>query len=164
VVVVVDAQDANNKNVRYMTRQLESNPEGQTKQWVVVTEQNTLTVDNQNPAATGGAGPTEIVSAPEAFATGEVAPPLAVYDPAAPLKLGSGEAELLPANIVAPSWPEAAQEQDPAIIIEVNQVVFVVFENDNDNKDNKKDNKKNDNKDDKKDDKKDGEKGDEKKD
>lgn len=147
----MDERDSGNRNVRYMTRQLESSPEGRTKQWVAITEQSTMTVSNESPSATGDAQATEIGSAPEVFPTGDVARQFGVYDPSAPLQLGSGEAELLPANIVAPSWSGATQERDPAIIIEANQVVIVVFGDDNNNKQGDG----NDNGDDKKDERKD---------
>ena len=134
ITVVIDNRNQNNRNVRYLTRQVESNPEAATKEWVVVTEQSTMTVDSQNPTGTG---------ATEAFATGAVAPQVAAYDPAAPLELS--EDALLPANIEAPSWAQASKDNDPAIIIEANQAVFVVFDdqngNDKNNKGGKKDKK-----------------------
>jgi hypothetical protein len=112
---------------------------------VVVTEQSTLTVDNQNPTA-AGAVPTG-VAPPEAFATGAVgseSPQVAVWDPAAPLQLNSSPM-LLPAGIEAPRWDAARQDQDPAVIIEADQLVFVAFlngdDNENDNKGDDDDNK-----------------------
>lgn len=136
VVVVVDARDRNQQNLRYLTRQIESNPEAQTKEWVVVTESSTLTVGDQNPTA--GVGATGI-EAPAALPTGAVAPPVGVYDPNAELQLGDDA--LLPAGIAAPEYESkgASREQDPAIILEADQAVFVVFDdnnNDNDNDDN----------------------------
>ena len=115
-----------------MTRHVESNPEAATKEWVVVTEQSTLTVDSQ-PTATGIPGSTAVPSIPEEVGSESVAPQVGVYDPSAALDVSTGDA-LLPSNIVVPSFNGARSEQDPAIILEVNQNVFIVFDDQNDNR------------------------------
>ena len=127
VVVVVDARDRGRQNLRYLTRQVESNPKAQTKEWVVVTESSTVTIDGQD--ATAGIRPTGVVP-PSAFPTGGAQAGLGLYDP--DQQLQESEDALLPAGIAAPNLESkgARREQDPAIILEENQAAFVLFEGD----------------------------------
>jgi hypothetical protein len=89
---------------------VESNPEFQSKEFVVVTEQSTLTASATE--ATGTASfPT---------ATGEVAPAAetADWDENAALDVSSKNL-LLPEGIAAPKWEGfASQASDPASILE----------------------------------------------
>jgi len=102
-----------------LTRQVESNPQAQSKDTVVVSEASTMTVNGQD-------GPTAVAQAALATGTGVSAPATGVYDPAAP-PADSNATMLLPAGVAAPSWANINSEQDPASIIEENQSMFVQF-------------------------------------
>jgi len=126
--VVVDARDRGRQNVRYLTRQVESDPRAQTKEWLVVTESSTVTVDGQQEA-TASLAPTAVTPAP-AFSTGESQAQLGLYDPNQQLQ--ESDDALLPEGIGAPDFESkgARRAEDPAKILEEDQVAFVVFEGD----------------------------------
>lgn len=128
MTVVVDARDRNRQNLRYLTRQVESDPRLQTREWVVVTESSTVTINGQQDA-TERLGPTA-VAPPSAFPTGGSQAQLGLYDPNQQLQ--EADDALLPEGIAAPDFVSkgARREDDPAVILEEDQVAFVVFEGD----------------------------------
>ena len=126
-MVIIDASQKNNQNFRYLTHQVESNPEFESKEYVVVTELSTLTVDSTATAT--DSIPT--AAGTGAFATGISAatdiPSIKSWDVNAPPQLSS-DSLLLPAGIPAPKWEGfASQGQDPAIILESGSNAFVSF-------------------------------------
>jgi len=99
-----------------MTHQAQSNESIQEQQFVVVSEIEAMTISGT---------PVQ----PQAFSTG-TAPPaspnVVTYAPNAPPALDNGTM-ILPSGVPAPSFGGTESDQDPAIIIEEDQLVFVSF-------------------------------------
>jgi hypothetical protein len=117
VTQLVDIRDSSNINTRYMTHQVQSNEEIEEQQIVVVSEAAALTIGGSNRTPVRAASPT---------GTGYISPNIMTYDPNAPPSV-SNNSMILPAGVSAPRFDNTQVDQDPAIIIEENQAVFVEF-------------------------------------
>ncbi|KAF7901983.1 uncharacterized protein EAF01_007281 [Botrytis porri] len=117
VTQIVDARDRSNKSIRYMTHQIQADNEAQDTQFVVVQQDQRMTIN--------GASATGTASLPRG--TGTSASPLfETYDPNA-IPLISNVTQILPMNAQAPNFAGVKQFQDPAVIIEEGQKAFVNF-------------------------------------
>lgn len=118
VTQIVDIRDSSNVNTRYMTHQVQSNEEITEQQIVIVSEAVAMTVG-------GGSSGTQVQPA-SPTGTGFISPNIMTYDPSAPPSV-SNNSMILPAGVSAPNFDNTQVDQDPAIIIEENQAVFVEF-------------------------------------
>jgi hypothetical protein len=101
-----------------MTHQVQSNEEIAEQQIIVVSDSQTMTVGSDvGTAVQQFASPT---------GTGSVSSDIATYDPNAAPSV-SNSTQILPSGASAPSFDGTQVDQDPAIIIEENQAVFVEF-------------------------------------
>ncbi|KAM0129062.1 hypothetical protein ACHAP3_008014 [Botrytis cinerea] len=117
VTQIVDARDRSNKNIRYMTHQIQANNQAQDTRFVMVQQDQRMTIN--------GASSTGTASLPRGTGT-STSPSFGTYDPnAAPLV--SNVTQILPANAQAPNFAGVKQFQDPAMIIEEGQKAFVNF-------------------------------------
>lgn len=115
---IIDSRDSSNKNTRYMTHQVQSNEGIAEQQMVVLSDAQTMTVgENAGTAVQQFASPT---------GTGSVSPNIATYDPNAAPSV-SNSTQILPSGVSAPKFDNTQVDQDPAIIIQENQAVFVEF-------------------------------------
>jgi hypothetical protein len=118
VTQIVDIRDSSNINTRYMTHQVQSNELIEEQQILVVSEAVAMTIGgNVGTAVQQFASPT---------GTGSVSQNIATYDPNAAPSV-SNATMILPAGVSAPSFDNTQVNQDPAIIIQENQAVFVQF-------------------------------------
>ena len=110
-----------------MTHQVQSNEEIAEQQIVVVSDSQIMTVggSNGNGNGNGNIG-TRVQQAASPTGTGSISPNIATYDPSAPPSV-SNSTMILPAGVSAPSFDGTQADQDPAIIIQENQAVFVEF-------------------------------------
>ncbi|KAG0652089.1 hypothetical protein D0Z07_1386 [Hyphodiscus hymeniophilus] len=119
VTTIIDERDQSNVRTRYMTHQVQSNEEIIEQQIVIVSEAVAMTI--------GGSGSTGTAVQPASpTGTGSIAPVIMTYDPSAAPSV-SNCTMILPAGVSAPSFDNTQVDQDPAIIIEENQAVFVEF-------------------------------------
>lgn len=130
VTEVIDERDSNNKNTRYLTRQIQSNSEVEEQVLIVISESNQFTVgsNSKNSSPTG-------ISENAASSTGSVQQ-FGTYDPSAPAVFGGdNSASILPQGASPPSWSNAKVSQDPAEILLENpsQGLFVEFVNEESN-------------------------------
>ena len=117
VTQVIDQRDSSNVNTRYMTHQVQSNENIAEQQMVVVSEAAAMTIGSSNSTGVQQASPT---------ATGTAASNILTYDPSAPPSV-SNNTMILPSGVAAPKFDNTQVDQDPAIIIEKDQAVFVEF-------------------------------------
>jgi hypothetical protein len=119
VTAVVDSRDSNNVNTRYLSRQIQSGVQSEEEVMVVIQESQQLTVGSS--AVSAGVPP------PQASGAAVVNPNVATVDPNAQPSI-SNATQILPSGVPQPSFGMQVVE-DPAIIIEANQQVFVQFVN-----------------------------------
>lgn len=118
VTTIADVRDSSNVRTCYITHQVQSNEVIAEQVIVVVSESQTMTI------RAGGSGTGVQPSSPTV--TGSISPNIATYDPNAALSVSNGS-QILPAGVSAHSFDNTKVDQDPAIIIEENQAVFVSF-------------------------------------
>ncbi|KAL3424767.1 hypothetical protein PVAG01_04048 [Phlyctema vagabunda] len=123
VTQVIDVRDSNNRNDRFLARQIRADNDPSFEDVaVVMTEIEQLTV---------GAGQVQTVASDgllqaAALATGvSAAPAIATYNPAA--IPGANQTQMLPIGASAPNWGLQV-ENDPAMIIEADQSAMVAFQ------------------------------------
>jgi hypothetical protein len=117
VTEIIDARDSSNQNTRYLTHQVQSNEEIEEQELIVVGESVAITIDGRVGSRVRRASPT---------GTGSVAPSIATYNPNAAPNVDNNSL-LLPSGVPAPNFGNCQVGQDPAIIIQENQAVFVEF-------------------------------------
>ncbi|KAF8851819.1 hypothetical protein BDZ45DRAFT_807966 [Acephala macrosclerotiorum] len=116
VTQVVDNRNSGNNN-RYLVRQLQSNSAVQEQVFVQINEQATMTIANDIPSS--------VFNAAQASGTGFAAPNLGSYTPGGNISLQPQGLNLLPAGVSAPSFGNAQNFNDPALIIQPNVQAFV---------------------------------------
>lgn len=101
-----------------MTHQVQSNELIEEQEMVIVSEAAAMTI--------GGNVGTGVQQVSSPTGTGSVSPNIETYDPNAAPSVNNATM-ILPAGVSAPSFDNTQVNQDPAIIIEENQAVFVEF-------------------------------------
>ncbi|TGO48647.1 hypothetical protein BCON_0234g00110 [Botryotinia convoluta] len=120
VTQIVDARDRSNKNIRYMTHQIQADNQAQDTQFVMVQQNQRMTINGVN-----GASSTGTASLPRGTGM-SASPSFETYDPNA-TPLVSNVTKILPVNAQAPNFAGVKLFQDPAMIIEEGQKAFVNF-------------------------------------
>jgi hypothetical protein len=127
VTPVIDQRNSNNKNTRYMTHKIQSNVQSQEQVTVVIQESTPIIIDVNS----GGSGGSRVgVPPPQSTAAAQVNPNVMTVDPNSMSAINNCNGTmLLPAGVPLPNFGGMQVIQDPAIIIEANQQVFVDFVN-----------------------------------
>jgi hypothetical protein len=126
VTEVIDQRNVNDKSTRYMSRQIQSNVQSEEEVTIVIQESQQIIVGgSNNQSSYNNNGPPGNSSA-QLNATAQVNPNVATVDPNS-MSAVSNSTMLLPAGISMPTFGGMQVIQDPAIIIEANQKVFVEF-------------------------------------
>lgn len=125
LVLVTQVQDNRNgqTNNRYLVRQIQSNPSITEQVFVQINEQATMTIQNELP--------TGVFAAAQASGTGFAAPNFGSYTPGGNISLQAQGLNLLPAGVSVPSFGNAQNFNDPALIIQPNVQAFVQVGNSN---------------------------------
>ena len=100
-----------------MTRQVRADNNAQQDVFVIVSEIQQMTIGNE-PSSVGTAAPS--------IGTNVAQPNFGTYN-AGSAPSASNQTQILPAGSSAPNFDNTEVDQDPAIIIEENQAVFVDF-------------------------------------
>jgi hypothetical protein len=136
VTPVVDQRNSNSKNTRYMSRKIHSNVQSSEQVTVVIQESTPIIIGsgNGNGKGQGQSGNASPTGASTAQSTGaaqaQVNSTVATVDPNSMSTISnSNDTMLLPAGIPLPNFGGMQVIQDPAIIIESDQKVFVSFAN-----------------------------------
>ncbi|KAE9378679.1 hypothetical protein N431DRAFT_146702 [Stipitochalara longipes BDJ] len=120
VTEISDNRDSSNSNTRYISRQLQSNPSISEQAFVVIEETSSLTLSSSIPSS--------VLSAAQSSSTGSnFTPQFGSYTPNgnASLQSSSGQFNLYPSGSAFPSFGNAQQLNDPALIVLANQQYFV---------------------------------------
>ena len=131
VTPVVDQRNSNSKNTRYISRKINSNVKSSEQVTVVIQESTPIIIGGSNGNG-GGATPAGVASAQSTGVSQavQVNSTVATVDPNSMSTISnSNDTMLLPAGIPVPNFGGMQVIQDPAIIIEPNQAVFVSFDN-----------------------------------
>lgn len=123
VTQVIDNRSSGNSNNRYLVRQLQSNPSIQEQVFVQINEQASMTISNDVPSSA--------FAAAQASGTGFAAPNFGSYTPGGNISLQGSGLNLLPQGVSVPSFSNAQNFNDPAIIIQQNVQAFVQIGNSN---------------------------------
>jgi len=107
----------NGNNNRYLVRQLQSNSAIQEQVFVQINEQATMTIANDVPSA--------VFNSAQASGTGFAAPNQGSYTPGGNISLQAQGLNLLPQGVSVPSFGNAQNFNDPALIIQPNVQAFV---------------------------------------
>ncbi|KAL2075016.1 hypothetical protein VTL71DRAFT_8796 [Oculimacula yallundae] len=118
VTQVNDNRDVNNRNVRYFTRQIQSNPSAQQQVFVVINESSQMNI------GVPGQGPVN----GEPF-QGFASPQFASYVPGDNASFQQGGINLFPFGVGAPQFANSRNFVDPALIIQPTQGLFVTAQN-----------------------------------
>jgi len=120
ITEVSDSRDSSNKNTRYISRQIQSNPSISEQAFVVIEESSSLTLSSSIPSS--------VLSAYQSSSTGSnFTPQFGSYTPGgnASAQSSSSQFNLYPAGSAFPSFGNAQQLSDPALIVLANQDYFV---------------------------------------
>lgn len=117
VTQVVDNRNSGGNNNRYLVRQLQSNANIQEQVFVQINEQASMTIANDVP--------TSVFNSAQASGTGFAAPNLGSYTPGGNISLQAQGLNLLPQGVSVPSFGNAQNFNDPALIIQPNVQAFV---------------------------------------
>lgn len=133
VTPVIDNRNSNNKNTRYMTHKVQSNVKSNEQVIVVIQESTPVIIDvnsgNSGNSGKSGASPAGVAQ-PQSTAAAQVNPNVMTVDPNSMSAISNCNGTmLLPAGVPLPNFGGMQVIQDPAIIIEENQQVFVDFVN-----------------------------------
>jgi hypothetical protein len=121
VTEVEDQRNSNNKNSRYLARKIHSNVQS-SEQVTIVIQESTPIVIGASGGSSGGIAP------PQSTAAAQVNPNVVTMDPNSMSALSnSNSTMILPAGVPLPNFGGMQVIQDPAIIIQPNQQVFVEF-------------------------------------
>ncbi|PVH82341.1 hypothetical protein DL98DRAFT_514084 [Cadophora sp. DSE1049] len=126
---VNDNRDQNNRNARYFTRQIQSNPSASEQVFVQITEVSQMNIGDfsvPTPTSEGAAAPSGTASA-ASFA----APQFGSYTPGGNVSLQAQGINLYPFGVAAPSFGNSKSFIDPALIIQPSQQLFVTDQNQN---------------------------------
>ncbi|KAH6702071.1 hypothetical protein DL95DRAFT_447211 [Leptodontidium sp. 2 PMI_412] len=127
---VNDNRDQNNRNTRYFTRQIQSNPSASEQVFVLINEVSQMNIGDFDvagtPTAEAAASPSGTASA-ASFA----APQFGSYTPGGNISLQAQGINLYPFGVAAPSFGNSRSFIDPALIIQPRQQLFVTNQNQN---------------------------------
>jgi hypothetical protein len=131
VTPVIDQRNSNNKKTRYMTHKIQSNVHSRETVTVVIQESTPIIIDVNSSGGSGGSGASRVgVPPPQSTAAAQVNPNVMTVDPNSMSAINNCNGTmLLPAGVPPPNFGGMQVIQDPAIIIEANQQVFVDFVN-----------------------------------
>ena len=126
VTDVIDERNVNDKSTRYLSRQIQSNVQSEEEVTIVIQESQQIIVGGSNSQSNHANNGPHGNSSAQLNATTQVNPNVATVDPNS-MSAVSNSTMLLPAGISMPTFGGMQVIQDPAIIIEANQKVFVEF-------------------------------------
>lgn len=135
VTAVNDQRNSNSKNTRYISRKIHSGVQSSEQVTVVIQESTPITIGgssgNGNGGNGNGNGPTPAgVASSQSTGAAQVNSTVATVDPNSVSAISnSNNPLLLPSGVPLPNFGGLQVIQDPAIIIEPNQQVFVSFDN-----------------------------------
>ncbi|CZT09815.1 uncharacterized protein RAG0_14446 [Rhynchosporium agropyri] len=113
VTQVNDNRDVNNRNVRYYTRQIQSNPSASQQIFVVVNESSQMNIGRSDQ------GPIP----------GFAGPQFASYTPGDNASFQPSGINLFPFGVASPQFANSRNFVDPALIIQPTQGLFVASQN-----------------------------------
>ena len=126
VTDVIDERNVNDKSTRYLSRQIQSNVQSEEEVTIVIQESQQIIVGGSNSQSNHTNNGPHGNSSAQLNATAQVNPNVATVDPNS-MSAVSNSTMLLPSGISMPTFGGMQVIQDPAIIIEANQKVFVEF-------------------------------------
>ncbi|KAH7361050.1 hypothetical protein BKA65DRAFT_197478 [Rhexocercosporidium sp. MPI-PUGE-AT-0058] len=130
VTQVNDNRDQNNRNTRYFTRQIQSNPSASQQVFVSINEVSQMNIGDFGELSTPtGEAPASPSGSPSASSFG--APQFGSYTPGGNISLQAQGINLYPFGVAAPSFGNSRSFIDPALIIQQSQQLFVSNQNQN---------------------------------
>ncbi|KAG4431219.1 hypothetical protein IFR05_013304 [Cadophora sp. M221] len=128
---VNDNRDQNNRNTRYFTRQIQSNPSASQQVFVLINEVSQMNIGDFGVASTPTAEGAAASPTGTASATSFGAPQFGSYTPGGNISLQAQGINLYPFGVAAPSFGNSRSFIDPALIIQPRQQLFVTNQNQN---------------------------------